>query len=535
MTATRPTSATRLRLGVLHLALILLASSWVLACADDDGIAPRLSLVESVVSIEISPHRDTLNSLPDSVQLSAIAYDADHNPLAVPITWASLDTTRATVDGTGLVVSTHERGTARITATSGSVTQMAKVLVRQVVHDMGLVPAEDTLDAVGAQVTLTVAPTDSNGSAISGGTVEYASLDTAFVSVDNAGVVTAKRTTKGSGRARIRVSLTGDEIRAGRDTAFITVRQIPATVVVQDDTINAIGDTIQLSATATDANGNPVPLTFRSLKDIITVTKTGLAWSNATGTARVEVRSGGVVYDTLNVVSDQVVASIEVTPAAPAIAVADTLSLIGIARDSNAVVIPNAQFAWTTPSAAVTLSHRGLDRSPTTLMTGASVGTARIRARFRTLDTFIDVAVSAADAATHNWTGATSTAFAEAGNWSPAFALVATDTAVIVAAANQPALSADATLAKLVVQAGATFDVGAYVLTLTDDLLVSGSMSSAGGRVVLQKATGSVQGAVSDISITGSYSISAPTVVTGTLSIQAGSLTISDQPVVIRD
>ncbi len=93
------------------------------------------------------------------------------------------------------------------------------------------------------------------------------------------------------------------------------------------------------------------------------------------------------------------------------------------------------------------------------------------------------------------WTGASSTTWSTAGNWSPAGAPGAGDRAILTPAANAPSLTASTTLNQLVVQAGATLTIATGVtLSLNTPLspIIDGTgtvVTLGTGRILLVDGT----------------------------------------------
>ncbi|MFL5615285.1 MAG: Ig-like domain-containing protein [Gemmatimonadaceae bacterium] len=126
-----------------------------------------------------------------SVQLSAIAYDASNNPLAGrPTTWLSSNPNAITVAGTGYV-SAVGVGTATITATIGGKSASTTIVTSLVPVATVLVsPASGALYATH-QLQLTAAVQDSAGGALTGRGVTWVSSDPQIASVDANGKVSA--------------------------------------------------------------------------------------------------------------------------------------------------------------------------------------------------------------------------------------------------------------------------------------------------------------------------------------------------------
>src|SRR5690606_21453318 len=158
------------------------------------------------------------------------------------------------------------------TATTSS-TGAARVTVK---------PDSARVVALGATSAFTATVSDASGKSMSGVTVTWTSLDPNVAKVDASGVATALA----NGTARIVAMAAGKA-----DTALLRVSQVATQITVSPlaDTLNAIGDTIQFTAVAKDANGHPVPgaaITWSSSNpSVASVNALGLVVSKAKGVA----------------------------------------------------------------------------------------------------------------------------------------------------------------------------------------------------------------------------------------------------------
>ncbi|MGH6693460.1 MAG: Ig-like domain-containing protein, partial [Gammaproteobacteria bacterium] len=156
----------------------------------------------------------------------------------------------------------------------------------------------------------------------------------------------------------------GVEIRAGHagpGTAVVSVDVTPSSANV------AVGGTVQLTATAKNAEGEPLPGgTFTWLTDapaVATVSAaglvTGVGAGSATITATSEGKSGTAsVTVTANTAP---VASVEVTPASASVPVGGTVQLTATTRDAADQVLTGRTVTWTTNAPGVaTVSATGL-------------------------------------------------------------------------------------------------------------------------------------------------------------------------------
>ena len=112
-------------------------------------------------------------------------------------------------------------------------------------------PATAELAALGATVQLSARVLDQNGQAMAGAAVAWSSSDASVASVDASGLVAAV----GNGTGTITATSGG-----ASGNASVTVAQAAVKLEVAPDSIDALlpGDTLRLSAEATDANGHAI-------------------------------------------------------------------------------------------------------------------------------------------------------------------------------------------------------------------------------------------------------------------------------------
>jgi len=153
---------------------------------------------------------------------------------------------------------------------------------------VGVTPAADTLVARGDTLRLAAVATDANGHAVTGVEFAWGSSDTAVARVDASGLVTAVA----NGTATITATSGGVS-----GTAAVTVAQSVSAVVVAPavDTL-VVGDTLRLSAEATDANGHAVAgaeFVWASSDTLVaTVEATGLVTGVAAGVTEITATAG---------------------------------------------------------------------------------------------------------------------------------------------------------------------------------------------------------------------------------------------------
>ena len=254
------------------------------------GTAAILVTNVPVASVAVSPASASVQ-VGQTVQLAATPRDANGNPLSGrAVSWASSNTAVATVSGSGLVTGVRA-GTATITATSEGQGGTATITVSTVpVASVTVSPATASVQA-GQTVQLAATPKDANGNPLSGRTVTWASSNSAVATVGGSGLVTGvtagsatiTATSEGkSGTSAITVTAP-----APAPVASVTVTPAPASVPT--------GQTVQLTATLKDANGNT--LTGRTVAwasnntAVATVTGSGMVSGVTAGTASIAATS----------------------------------------------------------------------------------------------------------------------------------------------------------------------------------------------------------------------------------------------------
>ncbi len=230
--------------------LLVTAVLFLDGCTDTTEVEER----STPTSLIVSPKEVVLPALEASVQFSAQVFDQNGSAMESPsITWSSEDPSVAAVNTNGLGTATGN-GTTRIIATVGTLSGTAAVTVTQSVSSVAVAPATATLVAFGDTARLTVEALDANGHAVAGAEFAWSSSDTSVIVVDTVGVVTAVA----NGTVTIMATT-----EATSGTARVTVSQeIDAVEVLPSSDTLVKGDTLHLSAKATDRNGHAVHTEF---------------------------------------------------------------------------------------------------------------------------------------------------------------------------------------------------------------------------------------------------------------------------------
>ena len=232
-------------------------------------------------------------------------------------------------------------------------------------------PATAALTALDETVQLTAEVRDQNGHVMTGAAVAWTSSDASVAAVDASGQVTAAA----NGSATITAT-----VGSASGTAAATVAQVVSAVAVSPaaDTLLAFGDTLRLTAEATDANGHAVAaseFSWASSDTLVAgVDASGQVTAASNGSATVTATAGSASGSAAVTVA-QVVSAVYVSPAADTLlAFGDTLRLVAEATDANGHAVAASEFSWASSDTLVA----GVDASGQ--VTAASNGSATVTA-----------------------------------------------------------------------------------------------------------------------------------------------------------
>ena len=262
----------------------------ITASAGEASGTATITVRQSAHSVAVTPTFDTLTALGDTVRLVATVRDEEgHVVPDADVTWATRHTQVVTLDQDGLVTAVGN-GRATITAAAGGNVATALVYVIQMASSVDVSPAADTLTALGDTVRLAAAAVDANGNAVPGASFTWSSGDGAVVTVNADGLVTAV----GNGSADVTATSDG----AAGSASLVVAQRAAAVSLSPAMATLAPGDTVRLTATATDANGHALAaaaFTWASSDaGVASVDNTGLVEALADGTATITAGAGGV-------------------------------------------------------------------------------------------------------------------------------------------------------------------------------------------------------------------------------------------------
>lgn len=203
-------------------------------------------------------------------------------------------------------------------------------------------PASPALTALGATLQLTATVRDQNGGEMASATVSWSSSNPSTVSVTPGGLITAL--------ALGNATLTASSGSASQ-VATASVAQVVSSVSVSPAQTTVVqGRTAQLTATALDANANPVPNASFSwgstTTSVATVDNTGLVRGVAAGAGAITATAGSVVGQAQVTVVPPPVARVDVTPGQSSINPGGTVQLTATPRDADGNGLSGRSITW---------------------------------------------------------------------------------------------------------------------------------------------------------------------------------------------
>lgn len=306
-------------------------------------------------------------------RLTARATNDQGAPVAATVTWTSLDPAVVSVTSDGLVTALTP-GVGSVRATADNVTAVAVVVVTRVpAASVRVTPPAATL-VVGASQQIAATAYDAAGNALAGRDVSWTSRDPAVAAVSSTGQVTAIA----PGTATVDATIEGRSA-----SAVITVRPAPVAKVTVSPASSSVGvgGTIGLTATTTDANGNPLAgravAWTSSAPTVARVDANGVVTGVTAGTATITAASEGVAGTAavrVAAAAPATVASVEVAPSTLTLVQGATRTVTATPRASDGSVLAGRTVTWLSSAPSIaTVSSAGV-------VTAVAPGTATISA-----------------------------------------------------------------------------------------------------------------------------------------------------------
>lgn len=361
---------------------IAAGTTQIIARAGTSADTSRLVVYSPLLELRISPIA-VAASLGDTIAFEATLIGPEGAATRATPTWSVSDTMTAQLVSAG-VVETRSEGDVEVVATVGGRTAVAQMRILQSpVHTLTITPSALS-QVVGDQTQLTATATDDRGRVLRDVRVSWSSANTAVATVSGTGVVDARA----KGGTTITARASGKSA-----TATINVSDVPSAYVVltlPNDSI-AAGQTMQATATAYDANGNPLsgrPMAWQSSQpSVATINNLGKITAIVPGVTTISVISDGhVASKRLTVVTGRAT-SMVVSPPALTLSPGSSGRLVGEIRDQFGMRMPGLSPSWSSSAPSIaTVDQTGN-------VTGIAMGTATVRATFNALTASADITV----------------------------------------------------------------------------------------------------------------------------------------------
>ena len=350
-----------------------LAPGGAIVTATSEGKSSPASVTVAAIPVASVVVQPTTQALVEgqTAQIRAQPMDVTGKPLTGRVVlWSTSNAAVATVTSTG-VVTAQAPGNAVITATSEGRSGASAVTVTALPPNAVVVTPAQVVVQQGATWQLTAQVLDAQGRVVPNSQVTFSSSDNAIATVSSGGLVS------GVAPGNVTISATSAGLTG---TAQVTVTPIPVgrVVVSPASPTIAIGTTITLTAQALSASGQP--LTGRtvvwssSLPNIASVSAQGVVTGLAAGNTVVFASIEGVMGWVNVTVIPAPVATVTISPAAPGVAVGDSVQLNAVLKDASGNTLTGRVVSWSSGTTSIaTVTNTGM-------VTGVAAGTAVITA-----------------------------------------------------------------------------------------------------------------------------------------------------------
>jgi len=351
----------------------------VAACGGGGGEPPRTVTTVTVSSPTSTPRQG------DTVQLTAVARDqfGDLVP-GTTATWASSAPAVATVSATGLLQALAG-GTVTVTATISNVPGSLTLTITPRTVTTVTVTSPTLSPQAGSTVQLAAEARDQFGDIVTGRTATWSTSAPSTATVSATGLLQALAP------GAVTATATIDGV-PGSLTLTVTPRAVASVTVTSPNLSPQVGESVQLVATARDANGEVIPGTTASWSTsnagIATVSATGVLQGQSTGAVVITAAISGVSGSLPLTIMPRATASVTINSPTLTLGEGDRVQLTATARDASGEVIPGRTVTWSSLTGTATISQTGLLYAPTQ-------GTAAVRATIDGVSTAKSLTVTA--------------------------------------------------------------------------------------------------------------------------------------------
>lgn len=345
---------------------VSVGSATVSATADGKSATVPVTVTpEQAATVIVTPSSFTMRRN-GTRQFTAVARNAQNVVIAGSVfRWSSSNSSVASVDQNGLVTAVAP-GPVVITAESNQTIGRADITVTEPLIGSCSVSPASTKITVSQQTQPTVTLRDTAGNVLpnTGRSIGWTSDNEVAATVGANGLVTGRK----AGTARITASSlesTSSGVSCGTTVQVVDARIVTARITPTGGSLR-LGVPRQFSSVLTDSVGGQIPagrvVQWRTVTPATaTVNSTGLVTPLALGTARIAIDAEGAV-DTLTMQVTRVpIATIRLSPSAPAVVQGATQQFTATVEDSTGTVVTDRTLEWTSSDASrATISQSGL-------------------------------------------------------------------------------------------------------------------------------------------------------------------------------
>ncbi len=271
---------------------LAIGTAHVVASLDAGADTATITISNSPATLTVLPDSATATSLGDTLAFRAVARNGRGDSVAAIVSWRTPDSTVVNLLGDGRAIALAV-GTARLIATVGSAADTGLAKVTNVPASVDITPASVAFTSLGDVDTVPVTIRNARGAALTRGAVTWTSDDATIAKVGTSGVVTAVDT----GQTVVRATS-----GALYDSVLVSVQNLPVSMVVSSpsvDTLTAIGQTLVLPVTVSNARGVSIPnypVAWRSTNQaaVDTVLPSGAAQAIGWGSTSLIARAGTI-------------------------------------------------------------------------------------------------------------------------------------------------------------------------------------------------------------------------------------------------
>jgi len=345
-----------------------IASGTAVVRAVAEGVAAtaEVTVLARVASLVITPDSAAV-VLDGSVQLAAVATDAQGRLLERTVAWSSSRPDRATVDSRGRVIGISV-GTAEISAVCEGQLATAIISILAPVARVSIAAAPDSID-VSATVQLVATPLDADGDALDR-TVLWTSSNPGVAEVDPSGLVRGRTPGVSTITARSESKAASRSIRVMVPVARTEIATGPTQVVANQSIVLAA-----VPHSASDEHLNRMVFWNSSNPAVATVNASGVVVGRSVGTTIITASSGGS-WSTVTITVLPSIASIRVTASATTLTPESALTTVTAEPlDASGQVLPRPVTWKSSDTTVVKVTSTGPTTADVTL---AGAGTASV-------------------------------------------------------------------------------------------------------------------------------------------------------------